>query len=146
MQKRYIVLIGSILILLGWMWTSLNPPPLLPLKIHTATRDISYGVEMARSDAEQQKGLMYRRHLPENQGMVFIFSKPTKITMWMKNTYISLDMLFINENGYVIQIVENTTPESETIISSQELVRAVLEINAGQVAKNTIAVGNKVLY
>ncbi len=103
-------------------------------------------VEIAKSSREKQKGLMYRTRLPENEGMLFLYSEETNIKMWMKNTYIPLDMIFINDTGIVTNIVKNTKTESEEIISSKVLSSAVLEINAGMCDKLGIGVGNTIQF
>src|SRR3954469_22693686 len=77
-----------------------------------------FSVEMATTEDEKQKGLMYRRELADGKGMLFDFSPEQQISMWMKNTYISLDMIFIRADGRILRIAENTEPESTAIISS----------------------------
>lgn len=100
-------------------------------------------VEIARSDEEREKGLMFRSYIPEENAMIFVFEKPHPVNMWMKNTYISLDMLFMDKNFSVNGITEKATPLSEEIISSREIAAYVLELNAGQVAANEIKLGDK---
>lgn len=105
---------------------------------------VSYQVEMATTPLQQQVGLMFRSSLPENQGMFFVFPKKEIIHMWMKNTLIPLDMLFIDENNTIVHIHEQAKPMDETIISSKYPVLKVLEINAGQVKKNGLKNGLKI--
>ncbi|MEZ5690923.1 MAG: DUF192 domain-containing protein [Rickettsiales bacterium] len=106
-----------------------------------------YKVEIASTIKQLEIGLMYRKNLPKDNGMLFLFNKEQKIYMWMKNTYISLDMLFIDNSGKIVYIAENTTPNSLDIISSGNIpARAVLELNAGDVKKNGISIGDKVIY
>jgi uncharacterized membrane protein (UPF0127 family) len=93
-----------------------------------------FSVEVMRTPEEKAKGLMYRRELPEGRGMLFDFSPEQPVSMWMKNTYISLDMIFINADGRIARIAENTKPESEAIISGGT-VRGVLEVIAGTAKK-----------
>ena len=90
-----------------------------------------FSVEVMRTPEERAKGLMYRRELPEGRGMLFDFSPEQPVSMWMKNTYISLDMIFIRADGRIVRIAENTTPESETIIPAGRPVRGVLEVIGG---------------
>jgi len=85
-------------------------------------------VEVARSEAQRTTGLMYRKELPERQGMLFDFHTDQPVAMWMKNTFIPLDMLFIRANGTIARIETMTTPFSERTIASGEPVRAVLEL------------------
>lgn len=122
---------------------------LKPVVIQTQNEDVAYKVEVADTLKKLQKGLMFRESLPSNQGMLFLFTDEhlQPVAMWMKNTYISLDMLFIGKNKTVIAIVQNTEPLSLKIISpTREYVSAVLELNAGEVKKHGIKVGDKVLY
>lgn len=86
---------------------------------------------VADTDAHRQQGLMFVKSLPENTGMLFIFDQPRKIQMWMKNTLIPLDMVFIDANGRVDSIAVNTTPMSLSIIESKSHVLGVLELAGG---------------
>ena len=105
-----------------------------------------FTVEVMRTPDERAKGLMYRRELPEGRGMLFDFSPEQNVSMWMKNTYISLDMIFIRADGRILRIAENTTPESEAIIPAGGPVRGVLEVIAGTAKKYGIAPGDKVAH
>jgi uncharacterized membrane protein (UPF0127 family) len=105
-----------------------------------------FSVEIATTEEEKQKGLMYRRELAEGKGMLFDFSPEQQISMWMKNTYISLDMIFIRADGRILRIAENTEPESTKIISSGGLARGVLEVAAGTAQKYGIAPGDRVSH
>ncbi len=103
-----------------------------------------FTVELAVSDEERQKGLMFRRSLPESQGMLFDFKTDQDVSMWMRNTYVSLDMIFIRGDGRIQRIAENTQTESDRIIPSGGPVRAVLEVVAGTAKKFGIAAGDRV--
>ncbi len=103
-----------------------------------------FSVELAVYDAERQKGLMFRRSLPESQGMLFDFKTDQDVSMWMHNTYVSLDMIFIRGDGRIGRIAENTQTESDRIISSGGPVRAVLKVVAGTAKKFGIAPGDRV--
>ncbi len=103
-----------------------------------------FTVELAVSDEERQNGLMFRRSLPESQGMLFDFKTDQDVSMWMRNTYVSLDMIFIRGDGRIRRIAENTQTESDRIISSGGPVRAVLEVVAGTAKKFGIAPGDRV--
>ncbi len=107
-------------------------------------KTLLYQVETATTFAEQQQGLMYRNHMPKNQGMLFDFSQEQIIHMWMKNTYIPLDMLFLDKENKIVHIVQNTTPLDEKIISSLKPVKKVLELNAGEVQKHQLKIGMKI--
>jgi uncharacterized protein len=103
-----------------------------------------FSVELAVTDEERQKGLMFRKTLPESTGMLFDFKRDQDVSMWMHNTYVSLDMIFIRGDGRVLRIAENTETESDKIISSGGPVRAVLEVVAGTAKKFGIAPGDRV--
>jgi uncharacterized protein len=104
----------------------------------------SFRVEVARNDADRAQGLMYRRSMPADQGMLFDFGRVEPVSMWMQNTYLSLDMLFIRPDGTVARIAANTEPLSTRTIPSGEPVLAVLELNAGTAAKLGIKAGDRV--
>lgn len=114
------------------------------LRILTPKAEVIYLVETAQTPAQQKKGLMYRKSLPADQGMLFDFHQKRLVGMWMKNTYIPLDMLFVDENGIIRHIHQNARPLDETIITSKVPVQYVIELNAGQVKENQIQIGNKV--
>ena len=116
------------------------------LEIATKNGVHIFSVEMATTDEEKQKGLMYRRELADGKGMLFDFSPEQQISMWMKNTYISLDMIFIRADGRILRIAESTEPESTRVISSGGLARGVLEVPAGTAQKYGIAPGDRVSH
>jgi hypothetical protein len=98
-------------------------------------KSISFDVEWALTAEQRARGLMERPALPDRTGMLFDFGETRLVTMWMANTPESLDMIFIDETGRIIRIAERTTPLSETIVSSGEPVRYVLEIRGGHAAE-----------
>jgi uncharacterized protein len=103
-----------------------------------------FSVEIADNDAERARGLMYRKELPEGQGMLFDFHREQEVSFWMQNTYIPLDMVFIRADGRILRIAENTEPLSTKLISSGGPVRAVLEVIGGTTRKLGIAPGDRV--
>jgi uncharacterized membrane protein (UPF0127 family) len=105
-----------------------------------------FSVELARTPAQRERGLMYVRELPEGRGMLFDFEQDQDVSMWMRNTYIPLDMLFIRGDGRILRIAENTTPMSERIIPSGGPVRAVLEVIGGTARKLGIAAGDRAAH
>ena len=105
-----------------------------------------FSVELAVTDEERQKGLMFRKSLPESYGMLFDFKRDQDVSMWMHNTYVSLDMIFIRDDGRIARIAENTEVLSERIIPSGVPVRAVLEVVAGTAKKLGIAPGDRVSH
>ena len=114
------------------------------LEIATRTGVHTFAVEIADNDAERAKGLMYRKSMPQGQGMLFDFHREQPVAMWMQNTYISLDMLFIAGDGRIVHIAENTEPLSTRTIDSGGSVRWVLEVIAGTSRKLGIAPGDRV--
>jgi uncharacterized protein len=102
--------------------------------------------EIADTEDLRNRGLMFRHKLPEGRGMLFDFGKPRPAAMWMKNTYMSLDMLFVRADGTVAAIAENTEPLSEQTISVQEPVRGVLELPAGTAKKLGVHRDDKVYH
>jgi uncharacterized membrane protein (UPF0127 family) len=117
-----------------------------PLVIATAGGARTFSVELAKSRREQDRGLMYRRSLPAKQGMLFDFGSVQPVSMWMKNTYVPLDMLFIGTDGRIRRIAANTRPLSTSLIPGGDGVRYVLEVRAGTARKLGIAVGDKVSH
>lgn len=103
-----------------------------------------FSVELANNDAERTRGLMFRKSLPEGQGMLFDFKRDQPVSFWMHNTYISLDMIFISGDGRIVHIAENAKPLSDDMIPSGAPVRAVLEVIAGTAQKLGIAPGDRV--
>ena len=103
-------------------------------------------VEIADTKEKRQKGLMYRKLLYANQGMLFDFKGETKVSFWMKDTLIPLDIIFIDQKGYIVNIYENAIPLSTKSINSVYQVRAALEVNAGLVKKLNINIGDRVIY
>jgi len=114
------------------------------LEIATKTGVQVFAVEMAKTEQERMTGLMYRKELADGRGMLFDFSPEQNVSMWMKNTYIPLDMIFIAKNGRIIRIAENTEPMSEKIISSGGLTKGVLEVAGGTARRLGIAPGDRV--
>ena len=105
-----------------------------------------FSVELAVTDAERASGLMFRQELPDGQGMLFDFGRDQEVAMWMKNTLIPLDMMFITAGGRILRIAENTEPMSARIIPSGGPVRAVLELVGGTARKYEIAAGDRVAH
>ena len=107
----------------------------------------TYWVEIADTPQKAEQGLMYRKSMPQNQGMLFIFPYPSIIKMWMKNTYIPLDMIFFNAQNQVICLRENARPlDEENIISCPYPSQKVLELNAGEIKKKNIQLGDKLIF
>ena len=120
--------------------------PVQRLEIVSANGPHVFEVELARSPAEREKGLMFRRYMPKNRGMLFDFSNPEPATMWMENTYIPLDMLVIRADGTVARIESNTEPLSRRVIAAGEPVLSVLEVNGGVCDELGIRAGDRVVH
>jgi uncharacterized protein len=114
------------------------------LEIATRSGVQVFSVEVAKTDAEREHGLMFRTSLPDGQGMVFDFSPEQNVVMWMKNTLIPLDMIFVRADGRILRIAENTKIQSEERIPSGGPVRAVVEVIAGTAKKYGIQAGDRV--
>jgi uncharacterized membrane protein (UPF0127 family) len=117
-----------------------------PLEIVTKNGVQVFSVEMATTEQEKETGLMYRKELPDGKGMLFDFSPEQQVSMWMKNTYIPLDMIFIRADGRILRIAENTEPLSTKIIPSGGPAKGVLEVIAGTAKKYGIAPGDRVAH
>jgi uncharacterized protein len=151
---------GGAVLALAASWAAAQDPG-APLELATfprtsleiAHRDAGHGVRkyafdvwVADTPQRAQQGLMFVSDLPASRGMVFPFAPPRVETMWMKNTYIELDMLFIGAGGRVTKIIERARPLSEQILSSDTAVNAVLELKGGEAKTLGLAVGDTVSW
>lgn len=124
----------------------------VPLEIHTKQGTISYKVEIAFTPSQAAAGLMYRTDFPRDRAMLFKRQKnyqagdKQKFFMWMANTPLPLDMIFLNSEGIIVSIIENTSPFSTNIISSGVPAAFALEINAGEVSEKQIQKGQRVIH
>jgi uncharacterized protein len=117
-----------------------------PLWIETAEERLEFQVEIAKSPAQRSRGLMFRDELADDGGMLFDFERSQPVTMWMRNTLISLDMLFVREDGTISRIVAETEPMSDRTIGSGGPVRAVLELRGGRAAELGIRPGDRLIH
>jgi uncharacterized membrane protein (UPF0127 family) len=104
-----------------------------------------FNVEVAATPVQQETGLMFRKNVPPDGGMLFDWGTPRQSEMWMKNTLVPLDMVFINADGTIDSIAENTVPRSLRVIASRGPVLATVELAGGTTARLGITVGDKVL-
>ena len=149
MNRRLIVAVAALCV--GW---GLLGRPALPraqegletLVIVTATGTHQFRVEVMRTEPERERGLMFRRYLPQDRGMLFDFEIERPVAMWMKNTYVPLDMVFIGRAGKIVGFAENTEPLSEKVIASGVPAYSVLELNAGIASKIGLKVGDIVRH
>ncbi len=114
------------------------------LKIETKNGPVLLNVEVADTEAKREQGLMFRRSIADDRGMIFLFDGEQEITMWMKNTYIPLDMVFIGNDWRIKHIAYNAEPFSTDVISSMSPASRVLEIAAGQAQNLGLAIGDAV--
>ncbi len=111
--------------------------------LHTGSGDHEVMVELAFTPEEREVGLMNRPEMPQDHGMLFRFDETRNVTMWMKNTLIPLDMLFIDDSGKIVTIKTNAQPLSLDIIPSGRPVRSVLELNGGAAARYDVSIGDR---
>src|SRR5258708_2272024 len=113
------------------------------LTIESGGKSLHFNIEMADTDERRALGLMYRTTLPADAGMLFDFKRDQDVAMWMRNTRIPLDMLFIDRTGRVVNIAQRAVPFSEATISSAGPVRAVLELNGGTAERLGLKAGDR---
>ena len=106
----------------------------------------NFNIELAVTVQQQTQGLMYRHSLAADAGMLFDFHQVKPIAMWMKNTFIPLDMIFIADDGRIAGIAERAIPQSQDIISSPGAIRAVLEVNGGTASRLGLKIGDHVIF
>lgn len=117
-----------------------------PVTVETQRGKEIFKAEIADTPALRQQGLMYRKEMAPDEGMLFDFGAPRPVQMWMKNTYISLDMIFIRKDGTVVAIGANTEPLSEAIVGVEEPVKGVLEVVAGTAARIGLKPGDRIIH
>jgi len=115
------------------------------MRIETEAGEAHFTVEVAHTPEQLSRGLMYRTDLPEGRAMIFYFGRTYFPTMWMKNTPLPLDMLFVDETCTIVSIFTNAEPFSEETITTPYPAAYVIEINAGEAHSNDIKEGDKVL-
>lgn len=122
-----------------------SPSEQLTIQV-SESRSQEFRVHLASSNAERSRGLMFVRKMPEDVGMLFLYDKPDTVSMWMKNTYIPLDIIFIAADGRIIRIARNAEPHSLASITSGGPAIAVLELNGGVSDKLGLAAGQRVFH
>jgi len=136
MFKSLAALAASFWLVLGAAsWAQDRPLPVTTIVIDTDHGPHTFRVEVAADPASQEKGLMFRKTMAPDAGMIFEFPRPSMEAFWMKNTILPLDIIFIRGNGTISSIAPNAVPFSTTTIPSIEPVRAVLELNGGRAAQ-----------
>jgi uncharacterized membrane protein (UPF0127 family) len=128
-----------------WIVASCAADPQAQVTLHPQGRDpLHVSVEIADTDEKRALGLMYRQELPELHGMLFLFPRQELQSFWMKNTPLSLDIIFIDAARTIVSIAANTTPFSEKPLSSRKPAQFVLEVNGGFCQRHRVAVGDRV--
>ena len=140
--KRSLLLLFSFLVLLGSSQVRADGKE--TISINSGQGPQTFIVEIMETPSQLERGLMYRRTMPTDHGMLFNFHSDQPVMMWMKNTYLPLDMIFTDKTGKITWIAENAEPLSEAIIPSHGSVYSVLEINGGLAAKLKIHVGDMI--
>ena len=143
-HARLWITFAAVIAACAFSWGGARAATVQPLEIVTKTGVQVFSVEVATTEQEKETGLMYRKELADGKGMLFDFSPEQEVSMWMKNTYISLDMIFIRADGRILRIAENTEPLSTKIIPSRGLAKGVLEVIAGTAKKYGIEPGDRV--
>ncbi len=113
---------------------------------HADGTKVPLTVELALTPEQKEYGLMFRHSMPEGLGMLFLWDQDQLVNMWMKNTYLALDMLFVRQDGAIVKIINNAEPLSVAILSSDQPVRGVIELKAGVAERQGIKVGDRVAY
>lgn len=144
------LVLAGILVLLSWQGFQTEKGGGFPrshLEIARANgTKVGFRVEVATTPEQQHLGLMFREHLDADTGMIFLYPEDQPIGMWMKNTKIPLDMLFVEHTGRIAKIIVNAVPEDLTPLMSDAPERAVIEIGGGEAARQNIRVGDRVVF
>ena len=136
----------ALLFLAGGLTTPAEAIRREELKLHTARGVRVINTEITETQEEKALGLMFRTSLADDAGMLFFYETPQEVTMWMRNTYIPLDMVFIDRDGRVVNVAERTVPETLDVIPAAAPAVAVLEVPAGTAARLGIRAGARVLH
>ena len=125
---------------------SANAKELIKLLIIGKNTEVNLNVEVAKTKYERKKGLMFREKLHKNHGMLFIFPKEDIVNMWMKNTLIPLDIIFISKKKKIVDVKKNAKNLSNSVITSNIKSKYVLEVNAGLIEKLKIKIGDEIYF
>lgn len=145
-RRARLIIVAWIAIALMPALAACDPTPQVAIVSSDNSQRAAVKVEIANTPDARELGLMYRNHLEEDAGMIFIFPGPTAAQFWMKNTVIPLDMLFADSNGKVLGIVANAQPYSEALLGGFAGTVYVLEVNAGYAAKHHIVAGDRLRF
>jgi uncharacterized membrane protein (UPF0127 family) len=150
--RRWLLRVSGLLaavIFLAIAVTAAEAPPALDegaLIIEASGGRFEFQVELAKTPTERARGLMFRESLADDHGMLFDFERPQPVAMWMRNTLIPLDILFIRGDGRISRIARDAQPLSDRVLESGEPVRAVLELRGGLTAERDIEPGDRIIH
>ncbi|MGO9451185.1 MAG: DUF192 domain-containing protein [Candidatus Binataceae bacterium] len=136
----------SLLALLFLLLTACSHGPCVDIVAPNGQQRAEVAVEVADTTSKRETGLMYRDHLREDSGMIFLFPAPNRLDFWMKNTEIPLDMIFADANGRIVGIVANAEPYTETPRGVDADSEYVLEVNGGFAARHHVVPGDKMVF
>mgnify|MGYP001945059803 CR=1 FL=1 len=148
MKSISLSIIFSVILAVGFA-TTVQAQATFPkgeLSIKTTDSTYDFDIELALDDSHRQYGMMFRTEMPEMSGMLFVYDRKRDLSMWMKNTFISLDILFIDTEGKIINITKSAQPRSLSLISSKRPSKAVLELKGGITDKLGIEVGDEIIH
>jgi uncharacterized membrane protein (UPF0127 family) len=146
MRRTRLVIVAWIAIALMPALAACDPTPKVAIVSADNSKRATVKVELADTPDARELGLMYRNHLDDDAGMLFIFPQPENAHFWMKNTAIPLDMLFADANGKVVGIVANAQPYSEALVGGFDGTLYVLEVNGGYAANHRIVAGDRLEF
>ena len=146
MRRARLAIVAWIAIALMPAFAACDSTPQVAIVSADNSKRAAVKVEIADTPAARELGLMYRNHLDENAGMLFVFPTPSAVQFWMKNTVLPLDMLFADSSGKVVGIVANAQPYSEALLGGFDGTLYVLEVNAGYAAKHHVGVGDRLEF
>jgi uncharacterized membrane protein (UPF0127 family) len=145
-RRARLIIVAWIAIALLPALAACDPTPQVAIVSSDSSQRAAVKVEIANTPDAREIGLMYRNHLDDNAGMIFIFPSPNTAQFWMKNTVIPLDMLFADANGKVLGVVANAQPYSEALLGGFSGTVYVLEVNAGYAAKHHVVAGDRLEF
>jgi uncharacterized membrane protein (UPF0127 family) len=146
MRRARLVIVTWIAIALMPVLAACDPTPQVAIVSADNSKRAAVKVEIADTPDARELGLMYRNHLDEDVGMLFVFPSPSDTHFWMKNTVIPLDMIFADAHGKVVGIVANAKPYSEAMVGGFDGTRYVLEVNGGYAARHRIVAGDRLEF
>lgn len=149
LKKQVIYIFFALLVLvIGFSWTDTSSRSLGRGKVSFPKQGIEFQVEIAETESQRAQGLMFREAMPLNEGMVFVFDKQAIQRVWMKNTLIELDVIFLSNSGMIVSMLQSLKPCKQTecdIYASEGNAKYMLEVNAGVIEKVGLKIGQKII-